>query len=176
MDWNLLLWTVVIFCARLVDVGLGTVRVQMVFRRKKTFAAVIGFFEILIFIVVVSRVIQDISNWPFVLAYASGFAAGTFMGAYLSEKIAHRLVQATIICHEPWHEVAVAVRGAGFALTHFDGTGRDGHVDVIDVVCADKGLSRLMAVVKKADPNAFLYTQELSSLHGGFVYGLKGKI
>ena len=83
-------WTLVIFFARVADVGLGTIRVQFIVRRKKLPAAMIGFVEVLIFILIVSRVIRDIQHWPYVLAYAGGFAAGTLLGMYLSEKFAQR--------------------------------------------------------------------------------------
>jgi hypothetical protein len=115
---ELLLWTVVIFLARVVDVGLGTIRVQFIVRRKKLPAALIGFVEVLIFILIVSRVIQDIQHWPYVLAYAGGFATGTILGMSLTEKLSRRVVQATVICHRPSDEVETAVREAGFATTH----------------------------------------------------------
>jgi uncharacterized protein YebE (UPF0316 family) len=54
--------------------------------------------------------------------------------------------------------------------------GRDGPVDVLDVVCTAQGLHRLTDVVTRLDPKAFVYTQELTGLQGGHVYGLKGKV
>jgi hypothetical protein len=49
------------------DASLGGTGVQFIFRRKTILAALAGFVEVLI--VVVSRVIQDIQRWPFVLAH-----------------------------------------------------------------------------------------------------------
>lgn len=176
MSVDMLIWALAIFAARVVDVGLGTIRVQLIIRRKKILAALVGFVEVLIFILVVSRVIQDIQNWPYVLAYAGGFAAGTLLGVYLSEQFSKQVMQATVICQLPSEDVEAAVRQAGFALTRYDGTGRDGPVAVIDVVCTSRGLGRLMNVVKRVEPHAFLYTRELAKLQGGYVYGLKGKM
>ena len=98
---ELFLWTLVIFFARVLDVGLGTIRVQLIVRQKKVLAAAIGFVEVLIFIVIVSRVIRDIEHWPYMLAYAGGFAAGTLLGMYLSEMMSRRVVQATVISDTP---------------------------------------------------------------------------
>ncbi|GAI89594.1 unnamed protein product, partial [marine sediment metagenome] len=39
---------------------MGTFRVQMIVRRKKLISGLLGFFEVLIFILIVSKVIQDI--------------------------------------------------------------------------------------------------------------------
>jgi uncharacterized protein YebE (UPF0316 family) len=169
-------WTLLIFMARVVDVGLGTIRVQFIVRRQKLLAALTGFVEVLIFILIVSRVIRDVENLTFVLAYAAGFAVGTLVGMTLTEKLSKRVVQATVICHSAPGAVEEAMRQAGFALTRYQGVGRDGPVDVLDVVCSTKGLPRLNQVVAGADPQAFLYTQELTGLHGGYIYGLKGKL
>lgn len=173
---NIYLWTLIIFLARVCDVGLGTVRVQFIIRSKKLLAAVIGFVEVLIFILIVSRVIQDIHHWPYVLAYAGGFATGTLLGMALTERFTQRLVQATVICNGSLESLETALRDAGFAMTRYQGIGRDGPVNVIDVICSSKGLSRLSGVVNRVEPDAFLYTHELIGLRGGYVYGLKSKV
>jgi uncharacterized protein YebE (UPF0316 family) len=173
---DMLAWTLLIFSARVLDVGLGTIRVQFIVRGKKIWATLIGFVEVLIFILVVSRVIQDIQHWPYVLAYAGGFATGTLVGMHLTERLSRQVVQTTVICHQQTEDVEAAVRKAGFALTRYEGSGRDGPVDVLDVVCSAKGLPRLKSVVAEVEPGAFLYTQQLSAWQGGFVYGIKNKM
>ena len=173
---EVLMWSLIIFFARVTDVSLGTLRVQLIVRRKKVLAAAIGFVEVLIFIMIVSRVIQDIQHLPYVLAYAGGFATGTLLGIYLSEKLTHRVVQTTIMCNGSQAQMEVALREAGFALTRYEGTGRDGAIAVLDVVCAARRLPQLLDVIRKTDPKAFFYTQELAGLHGGYVMGLKSKL
>ncbi len=174
--WNVLFWTSVIFAARVVDVGLGTIRTQLIVRRRKFLAALIGFIEVLIFILIVSRVIQDIHNWPYVLAYAGGFAVGTLVGVALSDRLSKQVVQATIVCSGPGETLEIALREAGFALTRYQGMGRDGPVDVLTVVCAAHSLRRLTKLVTERDPKAFLFVQDLVASQGGYVYGLKSKI
>jgi uncharacterized protein YebE (UPF0316 family) len=170
------MWTMVIFVARVFDVSLGTIRVHFIVRQKKLLATLTGFVEVMIFILIVSRVIQDIQHWPYVLAYAGGFATGTLLGMYLAEKLSLQVVQATVISNERSREVEVALREAGFALTRYGGTGRDGPVDVLDVVCTARGVRRLIEAVTEVDPTAFLYSQELVGLRGGDVYGIKSKM
>ncbi len=173
---NIVLWTFTIFFARVFDVSLGTIRVQFIIRRKKVLAALIGFVEVLIFILIVSRVIQDIQHWPYVLAYAGGFATGTLLGMSLTERLSQRLVQVTVIGNGAHERMEAALREAGFALTRYQGVGRDGPVDVIDVICSSRALARVTEVVNAVDPQAFLYTHELFGLRGGYVYGLKSKV
>lgn len=95
---------------------------------------------------------------------------------HLSERLSKQVVQATVISNGRSSEVEVAIREAGFALTRYEGTGRDGPVDVLDVVCTSHGVSQLIQAVTKVDPKAFLYTHELARLQGGYVYGVKSRM
>ena len=173
---EVLLWTLIIFGARVVDVSLGTIRVQSIVRQKKAMASLIGFVEVLIFILIVSRVLQDIQHWTYVVAYAGGFATGTLLGMYLNEKLSKQVLQVTVISDTQTSEVEVALREAGFALTRLVGMGRDGAVEILDVVCEAKGLDSLTEAVTKVEPKAFVYSQELAGLRGGHVYGIKSKV
>ena len=173
---EILVWTLIIFFARVLDVSLGTIRVQLIVRRKKILAAAIGFLEVLIFIVIVSRVIRDIEHWPYILAYAGGFAMGTLLGMVLSDLLSQRVVQATVICDSSQEALEGAVREAGFALTRHEGMGRDGAVNVIDIVCSAQQMARLIEVVNGVAPKAFLYTHEVAGQWGGHIYGLKSKM
>ena len=55
MDSNIYIGAGIIFLSRVLDVSMGTFRVQMIVRRKKLIAGVLGFFEVLIFILIVSK-------------------------------------------------------------------------------------------------------------------------
>jgi uncharacterized protein YebE (UPF0316 family) len=176
VDMSVALWTLVIFLARVADVSLGTIRVQFIVRRQRVKAALTGFVEVLIFIVIVSRVIRDIEHWPYVLAYAGGFATGTLLGMMLADRFSRRVIQVTIVAHEPEAGLEAAVREAGFALTRYAGVGRDGPVEVLDVICTAGEMPHLSTLVTGLDPRAFLFTHELAGLRGGVVYGLKSKV
>lgn len=182
MVWETVLWALITFLSRVLDVGLGTLRVQLIVRRRKYMAAMIGFVEILIYILIVSRVITDLSEWKGwislipLIAYAGGFAVGTLAGIVLSEKMGRGSVEVTIITQEPREQMEAAVRQAGFALTRYQGVGREGPVEVFSVVCSSRDMPRLLQTVTHVDPKSFVYTQELTGLRGGYVYGVKSKL
>lgn len=81
-----------------------------------------------------------------------GFAAGTLLGMYLSDLLSRRVVQATVICEGPRKELEVAVREAGFALTGYEGMGRDGAVNVIGVVCSAQQTGHLIKAANQVAP------------------------
>jgi uncharacterized protein YebE (UPF0316 family) len=170
------MWALVIFMARVADVSLGTIRVQFIVRRQKIKAALIGFVEVLIFIMIVGRVLRDMDHWPYLVAYAGGFAAGTLLGMVLAERFSKRVVQATIVARGQSASLEGAIRDAGFALTRYEGVGRDGPVEVLDVICTSGEMARLSPLVTHLDPKAFLFIHDLAGLSGGAVYGLKSKV
>jgi hypothetical protein len=59
-------------------------------------------------------------NWPYVLAYAGGFATGTPLGMYLWEKLSQQTVQATLICNGSREKAEAAVREVAFAFLGFN--------------------------------------------------------
>ncbi|MCK5000444.1 MAG: hypothetical protein KAS23_12960, partial [Anaerohalosphaera sp.] len=76
-----------IFLARVVDVSMGTVRIVFVSRGFKFLAPVMGFFEVLIWILAISQIMQNLNNPACYVAYAGGFAMGNFVGMWIAEKL-----------------------------------------------------------------------------------------
>ena len=85
---NILIAALSIFILRLLDQTLGTLRVLYVNKGKPVFGAVLGFVESAIWVVAISRVIQDLNDPLLIFGYARGFASGTIMGSYIENTIA----------------------------------------------------------------------------------------
>jgi len=86
--FTFILLPVLIFLARILDVSFGTIRIIFVSRGRKFLAPLIGFFEILIWLVAIGKVMQNLTNVYCYIAYAGGFAAGNFTGMWIEEKLA----------------------------------------------------------------------------------------
>ena len=85
-----------IFCLRICDVTLDTMRIIFMTKGYKNLAPIIGFFEILIWIFAISRTMQNLhTNWLCYIAYAGGFATGNYVGMLLDEKLAigHEIIR-----------------------------------------------------------------------------------
>jgi uncharacterized protein YebE (UPF0316 family) len=52
-----------IFFARIIDVSLGTLRIIFVTKGMSRIAPLIGFFEVLIWLLAISRIMQNLENW-----------------------------------------------------------------------------------------------------------------
>jgi uncharacterized protein YebE (UPF0316 family) len=64
-----------IFFARIMDVSLGTIRILFIARGIQTLAAFLGFFEVFIWLVVISNLMNNLTSPFYFVFYAAGFAA-----------------------------------------------------------------------------------------------------
>src|SRR5690554_4137967 len=85
---NYLIIPFLIFVARIGDVTLSTIRIIFVMSGKKNIAPILGFFEAMIWLLAIGQIFNNIDNvWSY-LAYSGGFAAGTYVGMVIEEKLA----------------------------------------------------------------------------------------
>jgi len=176
MDTNIYLGAGIIFFFRMIDVTMGTFRVQMIVRRQKLAAGIVGFFEIMIFILIVSKVLQDISNWMNVVAYCGGFAVGNIGGIYISEKISKEIISVGIISKNKWQEIEQKLREEGFGVTRSVGYGKDGSVQVLRVICDRSFFPKVRDISMEYDRTAFITSYLITGKYGGCFYGLKSKL
>lgn len=177
MDSNLYLGALIIFLCRVIDVSIGTFRVQMIVRRQKLVSAILGFFEVMIFILIVSKVIQDIGNWLNIVAYCGGFATGNVVGIYISDKLSKELISVGIISKNKWQEIEQKLRDEGFGITRNIGYGKDGEVQVLRVICERSYFPKVKEISMEYDPKVFITSYLLSGKQGGYMmYGIKSKI
>lgn len=176
MDSNIYVGAGIIFLSRVLDVAIGTFRVQMIVRRKKLIAGVLGFFEVLIFILIVSKVIQDIGNWHNVIAYCGGFAIGNIVGIYISEKIYKEIISVGIISRNKWQGIEEKLREEGFGVTRNVGYGKDGEVQILKVICERNYFPKVRDIALEHDSKVFITSYLLTGKNGGRMYGVKSKL
>lgn len=150
-----------IFFARIADVSLGTLRITMVSRGLKWESALLGFFEVLIWVIVVAQLLTNLDHWINYIAYAAGFSAGTFVGLYIEDKMKVGTVLVRIITLQKSHDIIEALKEAGVAVTSVDAKGGFNDVKVIFTVLKRKKLNKVYEIVKEKDPEAFFSTEEV---------------
>jgi uncharacterized protein YebE (UPF0316 family) len=148
-----------IFLARIADVSLGTIRIIFVSKGLKYTAPILGFFEVLIWLVAIQQIIANLTNVYYYLAYAGGFAAGTFVGIILEEKISIGKVIIRIVTGEDSKKLLKAMDKEKYTVTTIGATGHDGKVNLILSVTNRKDIPNIIKIIKKYNPNA-VYTVE----------------
>jgi len=165
----------VIFCLRIVDVSLATVRMLLAVRGVKLIAPLIGFFEVLVWIFAVGTAIQHLDSPLHLVGYAAGFAAGTLVGLLIEEKMAFGMAHVRVVSQHGGVELAEALRDRGFGVTEFAGQGREGKVEVLDAVLRRRDLPFVFQEVDTWDPEAFVTIQEPRAIHRGWMFGKRRK-
>ncbi|MDC7229079.1 MAG: DUF5698 domain-containing protein [Sphaerochaetaceae bacterium] len=149
-----------IFLARVVDVSLGTLRHALVIRGKRALTFMIAFVESIIWVFAVSRVINDLSDPLMAIAFAFGFAAGTFVGITLESilKIGDQVVK---VFTQKGSAVAQVLRDQGFRVTEFQGNGRDGTIYLLFVQVPRKSVKQVMKLTRSIDPTCYLVVEDI---------------
>ncbi|MDD5660016.1 MAG: DUF5698 domain-containing protein, partial [Actinomycetota bacterium] len=151
----ILIWSLIVFVALLVQVLVGTVRVIIMVKGNKILSSVIGFFEaaiaITVTITVISNAVKEGINIFIILFYALGFATGLFLGMLISNKISKDVLSVNVITRYPDNSIADALRVNGFGVTCYSGSGKDGDLKILNVICKKSNLDKLKSLVKKID-------------------------
>jgi len=152
---------ILIFFARVCDVSLGTIRIIFVSKGIKYLAPLIGFFEILIWLMAISQIMQNITNVYYYIFYAGGFAMGNLVGILLDEKLSIGTVGVRIITRKDANELTNALKKSGFGVTAVDAKGSKGAVKIIFTVVNRQNIQKVIRIVKKYNPKAFYSIEDV---------------
>ena len=150
-----------IFCLRICDMTLDTLRIIFMTKGLKRLAPIIGFFEILIWIVAITRIMQHLNNWMCYVAYAGGFATGNYVGMLLDEKLAIGHESIRVITRVDATLLADALRADGYGVTTVRASGMHGEVGILYVVVNRKNQKRALQIIRQYNPNAFVTIQNI---------------
>ncbi|NLJ84483.1 MAG: DUF2179 domain-containing protein [Halanaerobiaceae bacterium] len=165
-----------IFIARASDVTLATIRMLMVVQGRKLQAALIGFFEVSIYVMALGKVVSNLDNPGNILAYALGFACGNYIGITIENRIALGKQAAQVVVKEEKNDELVKhLRENGFGVTVIDAEGREGHRKILHIVFNRKDLDRLKQVIYDFEENAFITVNNINPISGGYFSPKKRK-
>jgi len=158
---------IMIFCARICDVTMGTIRVIFISKGIRYLAPVIGFFEVIIWLLAIGQVMNNLTNVVSYIAYGAGFAAGTYIGMYIEEKISLGLTSVRIITKEDPMELMQYLRSHNYGVTSVDGEGGTGRVKMVFTIIRRQDLIHVVGIIKQFHPTAFYSVEEVKSVAEG---------
>lgn len=156
-----------VFFARVCDVSLGTIRIISIARGKKYLAPILGFFELLIWLLAIGQIMQNLDNIMLYLAYAGGFAIGTFVGIYLEEKLAENIILIRIITQKDATELINFMHSKNYGVTSVDAHGATGQVHIIFTIVPRVDVNEVSAIIQKYNPKAFYTIEDIRYVHKG---------
>jgi uncharacterized protein YebE (UPF0316 family) len=144
-----------IFTARIFDVTLDTIRIIFVSRGMKYLAPIIGFFEVLIWLIAITQIFSNLTNPLYYVAYAGGFAMGNFIGIIIEEKMAIGTVVIRIITQKDATDLIDFLKCTGCGVTHVDAQGAMGPVKIIFTIVKRKDVDQVLEIIRQYNPLAF---------------------
>lgn len=159
---QLTVWVVIpvlIFLARVLDVSIGTMRVIFITRGMRLLAPLVGFFEVLIWLIVIGEVLSNLTHWVNYVAYAAGFAAGNYVGMVIEHRMALGKAIVRVITRVDAEILTENLRKHKILLTVLDAAGNNGPVKVLFMVVARTQLPFVLDLVNEYNPRA-VYTIE----------------
>ena len=159
-----------IFCARIMDVSLGTLRTLMTVKGKIIYAAIIGFVEICIWFTIVREALNTDETSIFIMvAYAGGYATGTLFGGLISKVLIKGNLGVQVITKNI--DLIKAIRDAGYAVSVMDIKGQDENIDryMLYIKINNHSFVELRNLIEKNDNKAFLVVNETKYVQNGFI-------
>jgi uncharacterized protein YebE (UPF0316 family) len=168
--WIQVLLYIAILLVKIVEVTLATTRIVLITRGERLKGAFIGFFEVCIWVVLVSTVLKDISSDPIKLfVYALGFALGNFLGSVFEEKLAIGTTRVEVIVKETdGIELISRIRENGYAVTSISGEGMNSKRTVLIMHVKRKMASKLIRLIHQYQENVVITVNEIKPVYGGF--------
>ncbi len=161
---------VLILLARIVDVSLDTVRVIMVTKGYRKYAPYIGFFQVLIWLIAITRIMANLDNWTTYIGYAGGFAMGTYIGMRIEEKLALGYELVRVITRADANRLIETLRDHGYPVTSSEGWGKDGEVGILFIILKRKAIREVVALIREFNPKAFYTIEDMRFVsNGGFL-------
>jgi uncharacterized protein YebE (UPF0316 family) len=154
----------IIFGLRLLDVGMSTVRIVLLGRARRGPAALLGFFESLVWVIAISRVFDGLDDPARMVAFALGFAAGTFAGSVVEEWLALGQSLLRIVAPVETDPVAPLLREKGYGATVVNGDGLAGEVRVTFCVVPRKEVPAATRLVHTANPHAYVTVDQTATI------------
>jgi uncharacterized protein YebE (UPF0316 family) len=158
-----------IFVAEICVVTISTVRIIFIARRRKVLAALLGVFEVSIWLFAIGQVMSNLNNPLCYLAFAGGFALGNYLGVFIEEKLAMGTLVVRVITHNNGDGIVAALKAANYGVTSLDAHGAKGPVQVVLTVIPRKELGNVAGILRACDKNVFYSVDDLQSATAGVV-------
>jgi uncharacterized protein YebE (UPF0316 family) len=167
--FNWIILPLLIFISRLADVSLATLRHIFISKGFKKLVPILGFFEVLIWLIAIRQVFNNLNNSVCFIAWAAGFSAGTYLGMYIEERLALGMQIIRIITNENVDRLLEAFKQSNQGITLVDGKGAYGPVKLIFTVVKRSNKHALINMIHEHSPNAFYSVEDVKSSHAGVV-------
>lgn len=161
-----------IFIAKIIEVSISTTRIMLINKGEKVKGACLAFVENLIWVLVVSSVLNNIAEDPIkIVVYCAAFSLGNYIGVSIESKLAVGLVSMQVVVNELEGQIlADVLRQSGFGVTIIDGTGKDDNKkNLLFIQLKRKRIPEATKLIHETNSTAYISVNDIKSMKGGFI-------
>jgi uncharacterized protein YebE (UPF0316 family) len=158
---------ILIFFARILDQSIGTMRLIFLSKGMRLLAPILGFFEVIIWLLAVSQIMKHLDNWLTYVAYGAGFAMGNYIGIRIEEKLSLGTAIIRVILPDIPADLILQLSEKDFGLTMVDAAGSKGPVKILLSTIRRKEIQEFTSIINTHYPQAFYTIEEVKSANKG---------
>jgi uncharacterized protein YebE (UPF0316 family) len=170
-DSALFTWVILpllIFFARILDVSIGTLRLIFVSKGYKYYAPMLGFFEVIVWLLAIGQIMQHLDNFLCYIAYGLGFATGNFLGIILEEKMSLGTVLIRVVPKVDTTSLINRLREQSFGASLVDIEGMTGKLKMIFMIVKRIDLKEVLSIIQEQSPQSFVTIEDVKTAKEGY--------
>ncbi|MFC1504198.1 DUF2179 domain-containing protein [Spirochaetota bacterium] len=152
--FSLVIIPILIFMLKAVDISLDTIRIIFVSKGMKITAPIVGFFQILVWLMAVTQVFKNLDNVFAYFAYAGGYALGVFIGINIDNKLKMGISLVQVITQKDASELIDYLKFMDYRVSSIGAQSEEGEVTIIYATVKRKETQKIIGLVKYFNPNA----------------------
>lgn len=110
---------------------------------------------------------QNLNNIACYIAFAGGFATGTYVGMIIEERLAFGLQVIRIITNQNFDELLEKLRKENHGITVVNGEGSLGPVKIIFMIVRRKTVRDVVGMIREYNPTAFYSIEDIKNVKQG---------
>lgn len=162
-----------IYFARILDVSLGTLRTNYTVHGKILTSGIVAFFEIFVWFIIVKEALNTTLTSPWIaISYSLGYATGTIIGTYLSNKYINTLITVEVITSKATKENIKKIRDEGYGVSIVNTTENflENKVSsILFITLNSRYLNHLKNTIREIDNSAFIVVNESKIVQNGYI-------
>ncbi len=171
-DSQVFAWVILpllIMLSRIMDQTLGSMRLIFLAKGEKFLAPLLGFFEVIIWLLAVAQIMKHLDNAMSYIGYGLGFALGNYIGIAIEEKLSIGNVMIRIMPKKDTNSLVNELRNRDFGVTTMSAEGKAGSVQVVLTIIKRKQIEEVVSIINHYNPNAFYSIEDVRAVKEGIM-------
>ena len=162
----MLLLSIKVFIARMVDVSLGTVRTMFIVKGSRVVASIIAFVEVLIWFYASKSIFSgEVDNLVLIIFYALGYGVGTFIGTLINDLFIDGIYSVQVISNRLTDRDINFIKFNRFGVTVVESVDNK---KILFIEINKKRYKECINLLKKLDSKCFIVINDSKLVYNGF--------